>query len=292
MELDIPWITAAGQREKTFGQQLTRIVPKSPMNLGDLRNVIVVTSCEICSGPDMKLWPNGNWSYVWDGLVNLAAPGGSAEKPIPSAADGFEYATAYGTSQATAFVGGLAAAMMSCWPDKYQQAKWLKLRLQVTAQPMTLPEDAKRVTGGVVNIERALLDPEIDWVDTGDGFNRLIDAHWCKKSLHLKADNGEDLERDGGSVGAIVRFQAESGGQARWQIASIEHQLKNVDRSGPQVRWSGPGAWADNDPILAGKVGAGPWVDNGPIASQETKLKGEDILSFIPAGRIRVSPCS
>ena len=58
-----------------------------------------------------------------DGLVNLAAPGGSAENPIPSAIDDSHYATSYGTSQATAFVGGLAAAMLSCWPDKYRQAK-------------------------------------------------------------------------------------------------------------------------------------------------------------------------
>ena len=63
---------------------------------------------------------------------------------------------------------------------------------------MTTPEDAQRVTGGVVNIERALLPPDIDWVNTGDGFKSLIDAHWCKgkETLRLQADNGEGIERD------------------------------------------------------------------------------------------------
>ena len=125
------WVVAAGQG-KPNGKYIDSNTPDSPMNLGDTSNVLVVTSCEDCLTDNISI---SSWANYSRSLVNLAAPGGSHAEEIPAPATATEYSTTHGTSQAAAMVGGLAAAMVSCYPDVYKSGRGLKIRLQTELSP-------------------------------------------------------------------------------------------------------------------------------------------------------------
>ncbi|WP_181169570.1 S8/S53 family peptidase [Mesorhizobium sp. B2-4-4] len=265
------WVTAAGQNDNANGHQLSPTRPESPMNLGDQRTVIVVTSCEICVGKEARLWANANYSKPMYGLVNLAAPGGSPGDPIPTAVDQYHYSAAWGTSEATAFVGGVAAGMLSCFPDRFKNdGRWIKTRLQVTADPMPDQLDAQKVTGGIVNVKRAFLDPDRNWLDRGSGFEEVDEVKWCKDTLELKAaDSGDLVGRvDVKHVGSILRFHDTAQMTAQWQIADAEP-------STAKVKWTGPGAWSDDLPLLSFKT----------AGSGEQLATGAQIFSFVPKAK-------
>ena len=279
------WITSAGHYDSGSGRQLTKSAPLSPMNLGDQESIIVVTSCgSDCTGKDARLWDNAHWSNVDDGLVNLAAPGGTRANPIPGAADDHSYSKAWGTSQATAFVGGLAGAMLSCFPQNYKEdGRRIKTRLQVTADPMSRREDARVVTGGIVNLERALLDPNKNWIDIGDGFKQLTNLSWCSDNINFAiTESAEDFDRIPVSkIGSIIRYHDDANGQPQWQVARANVILAKVN-------WTGVGNWLDANPIL-----------QGDIESQGRKQKiyatGQEIISFLPNEhfrKIKVKSCS
>src|SRR5262249_54454539 len=104
------WVVAAGQAsdtaEQRVGPDLSKKLFEYPMNLGDLANVVVVTACDDCLGPQASLYSWANYSTT--GMVTVAAPGGSGSEGIPAPASQQRYARAMGTSQATAFVAGIA----------------------------------------------------------------------------------------------------------------------------------------------------------------------------------------
>lgn len=158
------WIAAAGDGDIEISRQF----PMSPMNLGDQRNVLIVTACEDCLGADPRVLPGANRGATGQPMVHLAAPG----KDIPSTASDTEYARASGTSQAAAFVAGVAAAMKACYPDQYDRPYAVKTRLQVTSRPFPPRSGSGRDTGltaGILEAEVALLDPTKDWLRRADG---------------------------------------------------------------------------------------------------------------------------
>jgi hypothetical protein len=174
--------------------------------------------------------------------------------------------------------------MLTCFPDKYKgSGHVLKTRLQLTADPMPNSKDAERVTGGIVNIKRALLDPAANWLDRGNGYERLTSVHWCKDTFRLSdPDSGEEMPSASAKrTGSIIRFHKSLSGMLQWQIA-------DADWLSAKVRWSGPRAWKDNDePVLAVKTADGP-------SEIESLVRGPDIYSFVPNARfdkIAVAPC-
>jgi subtilisin family serine protease len=178
------WVVAAGNGPPAI--DLMPNSPLSPMNVGDLKNVLVVTACENCYGRDAKIADWANYSTV--GLVAIAAPGGAEAKPIPSTATDSAYAVAYGTSQAAAVVSGLASAMMTCFPNRYRNARDLKIRLQSAVRPPANDGLASKIATGVIDAEKALKDPEVHHVGVKGSQptpKRVKELRWCRDRIDL-----------------------------------------------------------------------------------------------------------
>jgi hypothetical protein len=232
VDLRIPWITAVGQKENGPGIQFGLQSPMSPMNLGDQRNVIVVTACEDCNGSDARLWKNANYSE--DGLVHVAAPGG---KMIPgTAADGY-YTQTKGTSQSAAYVGGLAAQMTACYPLYQGKPRLLKERLQVTSVPFPREEDRKKVTGGIIDPKKAMLDPKIHWLtQIGERETKIESIDWQIRRMEIfDADsNGRRFVDDIRTkrILRIMKFYPSTQGRDQW-IFFVRAGLGNIIKKGP-----------------------------------------------------------
>lgn len=176
---NILWVVAAGHAEgagpNDLGLQVPDLYNRSPINLGDLRNVVVVTGCTNCKS-NASLWPRGNYSPRY---VHVAAPA----EPIPSTATASEFILAGGTSQAAALVAGLASALITRWPDYYVDPASVKQRLQFTARPALTREDDVRISGGIVDATVAMLDPGLDYANTtrdqSDRLQPLDLVGWC-----------------------------------------------------------------------------------------------------------------
>lgn len=282
LETKVTWISAIGQPPVLGdGRQITPIMKHSPMNVGDQANVIIVTSCEDCEGADAHLWGPAYYSKK-DGLVALAAPGGTMVNPIPAAATGYQYSEAYGTSQAAAFVGGITAAMLTCYPSAFKMdGRRVKMRLQTTADPMPRPEDAVRVTGGIVNPQRALLDPDKNWIKRGSNdWEEIKEPRWCRDSFVIQDPETGDkrVPAKAGQISSILAFHNSPGGAKQWQISESSIWDPTTSLAEPKVTWSGPGAWPDNTPIIAGKI-----AENG--VDKDAVLSGPEIEAFVPKVR-------
>jgi hypothetical protein len=209
------------------------------MNLGDRGSVLVVTACENCYSKDSRIASWANFSGPKSGgLVNIAAPGGSADEKIPGPVTEKAYGLANGTSQAAALVGGLAAAMMSCYPDTYHSAKLLKTRILATARPPLSSDVAQKVATGIVDAKRAMLDPSVHWVtrkSTNGAQEQYKDLKWCTQNVTLNdPDSDITLSVDVRKIRALVRdttaetsawfvaYQKETGGgQTTIRFASL-----------------------------------------------------------------------
>jgi len=194
------WVVAAGQQDKNqpIGKEITSTSTDSPMNLGDRRNVLVVTSCDDCytKGEHIPAWANygsptsGGLGYE---LVNVAAPGGDVGGELPSTTGVSGYGATYGTSQATALVAGLAAAMAACFPSRYVDPWFLKQRILTTSKTPSEDDDAK-ISAGVVDASLALLDPDLHWVAVrGDPYRSAQEAWFCTERLTIKDGNDEEV---------------------------------------------------------------------------------------------------
>lgn len=200
---NILWVVSAGQPKHAPGEELSTKDNRSPMNLGDMDNVIVVTACERCleEDPDIAQWAN----FSRD-LVSVAAPGGTAGEDVYSTASTNAYSKNYGTSQSAAFVAGLAAAMYSC--NSQLDALSVKKRLEATSTPVIVPYSSARdtrVRAGVINAAAALRDPRFGWLRTlsrGDG--KFTNISWCVESIPLQPVGSADL-RDSFLVSGKVR---------------------------------------------------------------------------------------
>jgi hypothetical protein len=172
------WITAAGE-DDDGPKDISTCFLKGPMSLGLLKNVIVVTAYKLDAQKNPRLLRDSNYSTR--GLVHIAAPG----KNIPSTVSVSKYALAEGSSPATAFVAGVASAMVSKW-DYYATADRVKFRIQLTARPSLLGEDAKKVVAGVLDPKVALLDPNRTWLRNNDGdYFEAILNYWCGSTFQV-----------------------------------------------------------------------------------------------------------
>ena len=203
-------VAAAGEADPLKGelpQDVTFSTAEAPMNLGDQENVIIVTGCSPCVAPSAQLLANANMSASF---VHVAAPA----RDVLSTASGAKYTKGSGTSQATAFVAGLASAMVSRFPDIYKDAAQVKVRLQATSMPIELigdPSATEKLAAGVIDPAFAILDPRKYWLKTGGGDPEPYDAiAWEVPSLNINVDGHDETvatkdiwrisSRDGSSV--------------------------------------------------------------------------------------------
>jgi subtilisin family serine protease len=211
-------VVAAGQAASAAAAvRITATNPTAPANLGDQENVLVVTACERCTGPNASILPEANYSRQF---VHVAAPG----TDVLSTAFGGKYSRASGTSQATAFVTGLASFMVSRFPSKYQDAYQVKVRLQVTSTPFELVGTAiagRDLATGIVSPSVALLDPSEHWVKrNGVAHAMVTDAHhatqftWKPENLYLENDDGNRVTVVLDDVWRLVRLP----GGDRWVV--------------------------------------------------------------------------
>jgi Subtilase family len=188
------WVVAAGEPTEADEQvqDIGQFTPASPMNLGDRPNIMVVTACQNCYSeqPSVPSWAN----YSSQGVISLSAPGGIDGREIPSTISAAKLGLAHGTSQSTAMVAGLAAAMVSCFPQRYVNGILLKERLEGTAKPVPA-EMASKLSVGIVDAARAMRDPDLHWIRlSGGDLTSMKDVRFCTDYLKLKdADSGAPL---------------------------------------------------------------------------------------------------
>jgi Subtilase family len=217
------------------------------MNVGDFKNVLVVTACENCFDRTAKIADWANYSTA--GLVNIAAPGGTQAEGIPSTATNSAYAVAYGTSQAAAVIGGLAGAMMTCYPSKFQNSRELKVRLQSAVRPPVRDDMARKISAGIVDAEKALKDPSVHHVRVkAQPEKRAKELQWCRDKIDL-IDPVTRRPLPGGGINPrfvtqIVRDEAPDGNPA-WYV-----YYEPDDRSNATVKRYGPGLLPDARPLL------------------------------------------
>jgi hypothetical protein len=201
---NILWVVSAGQPKQ--GSPREEIGPKdnrSPMNLGDQENVIVVTACERCLDDDPEL---AGWANNSGTLVSVAAPGGTAGEDVYSTATKDAYSKNFGTSQSAAFVAGLVAAMYSC--NSQLDALSVKRRLEATSTPVIREFSGERdplIRAGVINARAALRDHRFGWLrTTSNGEVKFTNMSWCVDSIPLQSVTGVQL-RDRTLVPSDVR---------------------------------------------------------------------------------------
>lgn len=246
------WITAAGQpvEDNKKRQEIERTKALSPMNLGDQNSVIVVTACDTCTGDDPTLWSGANFGNP--DLINIAAPGGQM---IPGLATADKYGEAQGTSQAVAFVGGVAAMMISEYPKFYQRHYRLKRRLQATATPVV--HEGDYVSSGVVNPDLATCDPRMDWFVEAGGIGSAEAGKSCAGHQEIEAvrfcDKFIDLEGPGqpvrtSEIHRIVKVVPVDG-RDRWVFYTYKYEpqdpttLSQIVKKGPATLLAGIDPW-------------------------------------------------
>lgn len=257
------FVVAAGQDPAKPPVGLSASSPIFPQSLGDLRNVIVVTACNPCNLDNAKLMSQANYSQSSAGrsAVHVAAPGGAF---IPAWVDDKFIGAAAGTSQAAAYVTGLAAVMVGLYKDTYTAGEIVKRRLQVTSQPSKWDTgDSQKVAAGVVDPVLALLDPRKHWVKDANGWRAVrIKSLSTDKVVRAKDMYGGNIESiDEGKVMRVVRTSDGQAGdrrweiyQERWRISSNDGNQATIDRRGNLVPTGGQITLCDNTTIGWGEV--------------------------------------
>ena len=189
------WIVAAGQPDETLGEHaldITKLLPLGPMNLGDQRNVLVVTACVNCASEAPSL--RGPVNYSTQRMVHIAAPGDD----IPGFAGTNRFGLGGGTSQAAAFVAGVASAMITKYPSDFEKPELAKSRLQYTSRPVLTGTGADRVNAGVIDPAVALLDPEKHQLQRRlDTFKPVALDGWCTDTIQLMDPDTMQPLKDG-----------------------------------------------------------------------------------------------
>lgn len=243
------WISAAGQPSETslakVPVELMLKTPMSPMNLGDLPNVVVVTSCEDCSDKGALLDKDANYSGGHK-LVHLAAPG----RKLAGWATTTQMAEPKGgTSQAAAFVAGLAASMINCHGQHYPDATSLRQRLMLTSRSVFGEQDLGKLRTGIVDADAALLDPSKHWLKKyGDAqYSEVKPANWCVPAVVLSdtstKDEIDDPYFDLRKVRGIARYARDDDNETRRWIFTAQQTFKDTRRSLP-------GTWSPSTKLL------------------------------------------
>lgn len=231
------FIFSAGQAEKGEAPvELSTTSVLTPQHLGDLPNVIVVTACTDCSRTKTNLMPEAHFGSGINPIVHVAAPGGT---PIPGWVTAEEIGAGSGTSQATALVAGVAAAMLGAWPDGYSSSQAIKSRLQVTSRPIPPNGDgstnpaASKIAAGVVDPFLALLDPTRHWLKQGGTWQSVKIRAVNPKLVQFVDDDGAHSQIASLALRRIVTMP--NGAQVAYINDAIEHNtpLGTVQRIGP-----------------------------------------------------------
>lgn len=214
------WVVAAGQPDSEGLSVPTRIDDQlnlAPMNSGDQPNVLVVGGCTDCGSGAPRFWSESHFSRTF---VHVAAPADL----IVSTATGGSYTWAQGTSQAAAFVAGVASMLVSEWPNSYKYASRIKERLQYTATPFPDRDDREKLAAGVINAGLALKDPQKNYIDTNDpgkGLEEFAVDGWCAGSLTVLTPSGNLVQDAHIPTKRIHRVvQMGTGQERQWAILS------------------------------------------------------------------------
>jgi hypothetical protein len=238
------WVVAAGDPRlqnpnadaSSPGVPIDSESSPGPMNLGAEENVVVVTACIACdaesrsldnSHPALARW--ANFSAPGSKTVRLAAPG----EPILSTVKGGLYATAFGTSQATAEVGGIAAAMVSQFPAYYKRAAQIKYWLELTALPFGSNDDQK-VAAGIVNPEVALRDPRKNYfATTTTKLREAQKVEWCRGDIKLKNQALTDTLYSASNDQILRLVYSSSSGMWTYFTRSLRDDITPIVIKGP-----------------------------------------------------------
>ncbi|WP_171233032.1 S8/S53 family peptidase [Ruegeria sp. HKCCA4812] len=188
------WVVAAGNNSNG-GINISAQSDRSPANIGDRKNILVVAACENCGSRNAKLSNYSNFSD--DGLVHVAAYGGK----IPAPATETEYGIAQGTSQASALVAGLISSMSCVWPNYHWTPRESKVRIQAAVFPPINEGLRNGLATGVVDAKKALLDPTSHHVAVrGKRVRPAKLLQWCVDKISPESPLIEGQDADGGAV--------------------------------------------------------------------------------------------
>ncbi len=233
------WIVAAGNGENRQYTEISYQSKASPAQLGDQENVVVVTACEDCfTAP--RLAADANRATSTQPLVHVAAPG----VPVVGPCSEKEYGRAHGTSQAAAFVAGVAAAMKACYPLAYLSPSVVKTRLQTTSRPFPAAQDG--VAAGVVDIDVALLDPKSDWLRTSRGEWQSVRVRRWRSTLEMVSTPADRFSLRMKDIYRLTRV-----GPDTWTAFSRYPDDLRLEHRGEVVRF-GPGQLVPVDGVPGG----------------------------------------
>jgi subtilisin family serine protease len=172
--------------------------------------------------------------------VHVAAPGGGA---IPGWVSEDSISMGAGTSQASAYVAGVAAAMLSNFSEQYQDGSEVKARLQITSRPLPLTspagpnQDDTKLNAGIVDPILALLDPSKHWLKKkGDKWAEIKLAAMPDKVVFKDFSDG-DVDIQPASIRRIYRMTV--GATSRWSIYT-DYSIGNGDADANEVKRAGP----------------------------------------------------
>jgi len=149
------FVAAAGNEHQNTDQKENAYYPSAYR----LTNILSVAATDIRN----NLLPTSNWGKT---TVDVAAPGENIFSTLPAGRFGYMS----GTSQATAFVTGLAALLLSHDPSLTPQ----QIKTFITANVDAFPHlQAKLISGGRVNAYRALMALN-KWRQSNPHPNKLI----------------------------------------------------------------------------------------------------------------------
>jgi thermitase len=171
----------------------------------DLTNIISVTAV---NKEDTKVLPTSNYGVR---TVDLAAPGENIYSTLP----GNTYGAMTGTSQATAFVTGVAALVMSINRD-FSASDVKKYILRTGDEYATLL--SKTGTAKLLNSYRALTS-----LDKGVSVNGVVDANTAKFKRDAFAANEKDAK--------FVNTPGEASGESTESIAMFNREFMKAMHS-------------------------------------------------------------
>jgi hypothetical protein len=182
-------------------------------------------------------------------------------------------------------VGGLAAAMASCYPDVYKSGKMLKIRLQVTSKPIVNPALAEKVATGIINAKNALLDPRFHWITVaGQPMRKAKELQWCRSNLVLKQPDSDDPVHDGvfpsNRIRQIYRH-VQTGAADEWYFSR-----EPLIQSAADIIPTGPGIMYDNNPLLRVRY------DDGTLSDALTLDQVDGLVVGLGDAKVVVKACT